>query len=323
MWQWRRFCAPIALFMMDWASIAGGSAALATAFLWACSGTAWGFAGRRIGALAVNILRISLASAILWGCYAIAHGAWLPQLSGRAWVLLGISGAIGVGIGDICYFRCVVIMGPRLASVVLALSPIFASAISYFPPLREHLGAQALVGICLTVAGVTWVVAEPGAGRAWQMPKDASFVQGLALGIAGSMASALGMVLTRMAFVTGAGELATDSSAAAVVRVWAGLVVTAVAVIASRRVVMVGRSLSDGRSMLIVLAGTLVGPVLGIWLSMVALKLIPAGIGVALIYTSPIMMVPLAWAFYHERPTGRAIAGTVLAVLGAALLMLR
>jgi drug/metabolite transporter (DMT)-like permease len=179
------------------------------------------------------------------------------------------------------------------------------------------------VGIGMTVAGVAWVVAAPPGRNSWQIPAGASFAEGLLMGLISSLTASVGMVLSHMAFMPAAGEAPVEAFPTALVRVFAGLAVTFLLVACTRRLPMVAKSFSDRPAMVIVLAGTAVGPVLGMWTSMVALKLNPAGVGVALISTSPIMMVPLAYIFYHERPTVRTIAGTALTVLGIAVLMLR
>ena len=75
--------------------------------------------------------------------------------------------------------------------------------------------------------------------------------------------------------------------------------------------------------MLIVLLGTLVGPVLGIWLSMIALEGAKAGVAVALINTSPLILIPIAYFAYGERPTLRTILGTLVAIGGVFLLLLK
>jgi len=83
------------------------------------------------------------------------------------------------------------------------------------------------------------------------------------------------------------------------------------------------RGFTDRRAMTIIVCGTIVGPVVGIWTSMIALAGVESGIASALISTSPIMMIPMAFLAYGERPTLRAFVGTAIAVGGITLLMCR
>jgi len=66
----------------------------------------------------------------------------------------------------------------------------------------------------------------------------------------------------------------------------------------------------------------LIGPFLGVWMSMVAVQNAPVGIASTLMALPPILLIPLsAWAF-GERITGRAVVGTAVALGGAALIFL-
>ena len=111
--------------------LAGEVAALATALFWSLSAIAWALAGRRVGSVAVTTIRAALAAV----CMALLHrawfGTWWPQsLGGTAVLYFAASGALGAGLGDLLLFRSFLIIGPRLAMLVLALSPIFSTLIA-------------------------------------------------------------------------------------------------------------------------------------------------------------------------------------------------
>lgn len=310
--------------MMTPLNIAGGLAGLATAFLWACSAMAWGLAGRRIGTLACNLLRITGAALILVVAHWIVYGKPLPlDLPPRALAMLLVSGTIGLGISDLLYFSSLIIVGPRIGMLILALSPIFASLIAWLPPLRERLDGQAIVGIILTVSSVAWVVTEKEGRASWKGPPGSSYTRGIVLGLLSALLASFGMVLSHIALTTSPGQMAVPSLSAALTRILAGMVLTILIAAFSGRVRTVLAALKDHKAMGIVLFGTVAGSTLGVWMSMLALQLNPAGVGVALISMSPIMMVPLAYLGYREKPSARAVVGTVLAMGGVAVLLLR
>ena len=58
-----------------------------------------------------------------------------------------------------------------------------------------------------------------------------------------------------------------------------------------------------------ILAGSVVGPCLGVWCSMVAVQLIPVGIASTIMATRPILMLPLSKIYYKENISMRAIVG--------------
>jgi drug/metabolite transporter (DMT)-like permease len=81
-------------------------------------------------------------------------------------------------------------------------------------------------------------------------------------------------------------------------------------------------ALGDRRAMLTVVGGTIAGPVIGIWLSMVALAGMQSGVAVALINLSPLVLVPIVYFAYGERPSWRTLLGTCIALAGVCLLVM-
>ena len=76
------------------------------------------------------------------------------------------------------------------------------------------------------------------------------------------------------------------------------------------------------RTFLLLLAGSFVGPFLGITLSLVAIAHAQVGIAATLLSTSPIMMLPMVRIIYKEALSWKAIVGTCVAVGGVAVLFL-
>jgi drug/metabolite transporter (DMT)-like permease len=68
--------------------------------------------------------------------------------------------------------------------------------------------------------------------------------------------------------------------------------------------------------------GAVVGPFLGVWMSLVAIKYIATGVASTLNSMTPVMILPLVILFYREKVTWRALGGAVVAVIGVAILFL-
>ena len=62
------------------------------------------------------------------------------------------------------------------------------------------------------------------------------------------------------------------------------------------------------------------GPVLGVSCYQAALKLLPTGVVLPIVATTPIVVIPFARVMEGERPSRRSFLGGLLAVLGAAAL---
>jgi drug/metabolite transporter (DMT)-like permease len=70
------------------------------------------------------------------------------------------------------------------------------------------------------------------------------------------------------------------------------------------------------------LGGSLVGPFLGVWLSIVSIQLAPIGIASTLMSLSPLFLIPAGLLIFHERVSPRAIFGTLVSLCGIVILFL-
>ncbi len=70
------------------------------------------------------------------------------------------------------------------------------------------------------------------------------------------------------------------------------------------------------------IGGAVTGPFLGVTLSLVALAKAPVGIASTLMALVPVFLLPVSRFFFKEPVGLRAVAGTLLAVGGVAVLLL-
>jgi drug/metabolite transporter (DMT)-like permease len=71
-----------------------------------------------------------------------------------------------------------------------------------------------------------------------------------------------------------------------------------------------------------VLGGTLLGPFVGVWLSLIAVQSARVAIASTLMAMTPVISLPVVHWFYHERVSRRAVAGTLIAMAGVAAMFL-
>ncbi len=298
-------------------------AALGTALLWSFSALAWSLAGRRVGSVPVAAIRIVLAAGLLCLVHWLLFGSpWPTGMDRRALVLLTVSGAVAACAADLCLFRGLVLIGPRQGMLIQSLAPIGATLVA-LGSLDERPSLQAAAGIAMTVGGVAWVLAEQKGRIAWRAAPS-EFRRGVLLCVAAVLLVSIGYVLSRMALLSGsAGTGRVHPLSAALVRVTAASAGTWLALPVLGRTRATISALSDRRAMRTILLATVIGPVLGMWLSMVALAGMKSGVAVALINTSPLMLIPIVYVAYGERPSPRTLLGTLLAVAGIFLLMSR
>ena len=110
----------------------GEIAGLGTAACWVFTSLAFAAAGRRVGAGAVNFIRIFMAVALLGAVHWIAFDRLVPEADAYAvWFLLA-SGVIGLSIGDQFLFTALVDIGSRLSTLLMTLAPPITAVLAWF-----------------------------------------------------------------------------------------------------------------------------------------------------------------------------------------------
>jgi len=69
--------------------------------------------------------------------------------------------------------------------------------------------------------------------------------------------------------------------------------------------------------------GAFVGPVLGVSASLLAIQYVEIGIASTLIALTPVIILPISYFGFKEKVGWQAIAGTLLAIAGVAILFLK
>jgi len=295
----------------------GELAALATAFLWTLSALAWTSAGREIGAIPVNFLRMIVACGMMIVYGGLVRGLWLPSdASAQTWTILGLSGFVGFFLADLCFFQALLSIGPRLTLLFQSLSPPFAAIISYVF-LGEPLALLGWLAMLITGLGVAWVVLERADNKP-AVPHTRRQVRwGMLAAVGGALGQAVGLVLSRKGMI---GHY--DAVAATFIRAMGSMVGFLTLITALRAWPAVVQATRHARAMTILTLGAFVGPFAGVALSMVAVSRCHPGVVATILSTMPVLILPFVVIVYRERVTMRAVAGAVICVAGVALLVL-
>lgn len=295
----------------------GELAALGTAVCWACGSNLFAAAGRRMGSVVLNRMRILTAMLLLGLALLVTRGSPWPGWATPLQIgLLSLSGLIGFVFGDTYYFRALVILGPGRAALFSSVSPLFTALIAW-PILHELPGPLALLGMAMILGGVTWVLSER---RNLDGPDHAegSVAVGIFAGFLSALGQASGYVLSKMALRTG-----IDPLSATVIRITAACVGIWTIAAIQGAAVRTFASLRDRKAAMFMFGGAFFGPFLGVTLSLLALVTVEAAVAASITAISPIFAMVIASRFHGERITWRSMTGAVIAVAGVIVLFLR
>lgn len=294
----------------------GELVALFTATLWAFSSLFFTRASRQVGSQAVNRARLLLATAFLSLAHLLLQGTLFPTAVGaQRWGWLTLSAIIGLVLGDGLLFYTYTLIGPRLAMLLMAAVPVISTLFAWVF-LGEMLQGIEILAIAITVTGIGWVVMErQPASDLPEQPRK--FATGILCGLGAAAGQALGLILSKQGMFGGFPALS-----ASLIRVTTAAAIIWILAIFQRQASSTLNALRESGSRTPILAGTILGPVLGMTSSLVAVQTSEVGIASTLMALSPVLLLPLTYWQFHERITPRAVLGTLSAMCGVAMLFL-
>jgi drug/metabolite transporter (DMT)-like permease len=296
-------------------NLIGEVAGLATSFFYAISAFIFSKAGRMVGSMVTNRLRLTFGLTYLVILNLILFHEPLPFSAGNSrWMWLGFSGVIGLALGDAFLFQAYISVGTRLGVLLLSLAPIFGSLIAWIF-FDETLTALQITGIVLALAGIGWVV------MSHQEPAETPHGhtrRGVIFGVLAGLGQAIGLVLAKQGMTGDFSPFQANAirMLAAAIFIWLWTVVegqTGATIETVRRQPKVLR---------LIALGAMFGPLFGVSSSLLAVKYAEVGVASTLIALPPVIVLPISYFVFKEKVGWQAIAGTLLAIGGVAVLFL-
>jgi len=295
----------------------GELAALGTSLCFSFGSVMFTLSGRMVGSAVVNRTRLLAALLLVSAWHFLTFGQWLPaDAAAQSWFWLGLSGFVGLALGDAFLFQAFVMIGPRLSTLMMALAPALAALLAWLF-LGETLGLLELLGMAVTLAGVLLVILDRSAPSA-DLQDRRRLLLGLLFGLGGAVGQAGGLVLSKLGLVDGFQALSGN-----LIRLLVATTIIWLVTLLQGQVVANARALrAQPRALLLLLGGAVLGPMLGVWLSLVAVQNTQVGIASTLSSLMPIFLIPISAVVFHERVGWQAIGGTLLAFVGMVILFL-
>ena len=293
----------------------GEFAALATAVCWSLTAVFFSYSGRLIGSDVVNRSRLIFAFLFLSITHLIIEGVLFPwHIEPFRLFWLGISAVLGLVLGDSFLFKAYVMIGPRLSMLLMATVPIY-SVIFGWVLFGETVSGMEFAGILLAVGGIGWVVTERRTGQTAVQKKD--YRKGILFGLAGALGQVANLITARFGIVGG-----FPSISATIIRIFIALVILWGLAAIQGQIRHTFRMWQNRKAFTTMIGGSLTGPFLGIWFSLIAIQNSRLGIAATLMALPPILLIPMEYVVYKRKVSRRGIFGTFIAISGVMVILL-
>ena len=311
-------------------SYLGELVALGTTLSWSIGIFPFTEAARRMGPNAVNHIRLVFAVVfltiicLLFLPISFTELFTSPHL--QHWLWFGVSGVIGLALGDYFGFTSFVILGPRIGSIFTTLAPA-AALISAFFLIGERINIIGIVGILITIAGVVWLSLNRGGKEPMKDHAIGNVGKGILFAILSAVCQGVGLVLANKGFETQINNTDLPFFQATWIRmIVAALIMYLITIVRGKFREMTQPVLENRNNGLIfTLAGTIFGPVMGVSLSMLAISLLHNKPSVAqtIFALVPVFVLPLSYLFYREKITAKSVFAALIAIAGVMVLIWR
>jgi drug/metabolite transporter (DMT)-like permease len=292
----------------------GELAALTTAICWVVTALAFESAGKKVGSLSVNLIRLLMAFVFISFFNLYNRGLFLPtDATSSAWIWLSVSGLIGFVIGDLFLFQAYVLIGSRISQLIMSTVPPM-TAITGFFLMGETITALDFLGMVITICGIAIVILTKGEDK--QSLKLSHSVKGLTYAFIGAVGQAFGLVFSKY------GMQSYDPFAATQIRIIIAIVGFIIVISVLKKWKEFLSAFKDRKSILHIGIGSVFGPFIGVSLSLLAAQHTATGIVATITSITPILIIPPAIILFKEKISTREIIGAVISLIGIILLFI-
>ncbi|MCW3085498.1 MAG: hypothetical protein JWP12_2864 [Bacteroidetes bacterium] len=288
-------------------------------------------AARRLGPNQVNHFRLVIAVFFLTILSLLFVPISFTQLFTSPlpehWLWFGLSGVVGLALGDYFSFTSFAIIGPRVSSVFNTLAPASALFAGYFM-IGERINYIGLIGIAITIFGVIWLTLSKSAkSEIKHLEQHGNKEKGILYGMLAAICQGVGVVLANKGFTYQENGANLPFFQATWLRMICATTVIFIITAIRGRIKEIALPVIQNKNKgnMYTLAGAIFGPVTGVSLSMLTISLMHNKPSVAQTIFSlmPIFALPLAYFFYKEKITLKAVIGALIAITGVIVLIWR
>ena len=281
-------------------------------------------ASKRLGALQLNVIRMLLSLVMLGGTLWWFTGSFLPlHADASTWFWLSLSGFVGYLLGDYCLFNSYILIGSRFGQLFMTLAPPTA-AITAWMVLDETLSLQALLGMIVTLTGISISILNKGSSHKLSLKLP---FKGVLFGIGAGIGQGVGLVLSKVGMNHYEASIPLECEsvmdmlpfASTFMRAVTGAIGFLLVMMLQKQLFTLKRTVGDGKGMGAAIGATITGPFIGVAFSLMAVQYTEAGVASTLMALTPILILWPSHFFLGQQITFKEIIGACISVFGASL----
>lgn len=281
-------------------------------------------ASKRLGALQLNVIRMLLSLVMLGGTLWWFTGSFLPlHADASTWFWLSLSGFVGYLLGDYCLFNSYILIGSRFGQLFMTLAPPTA-AITAWMVLDETLSLQALLGMIVTLTGISISILNKGSSHKLSLKLP---FKGVLFGIGAGIGQGVGLVLSKVGMNHYEASIPLECEsvmdmlpfASTFMRAVTGAIGFLLVMMLQKQLFTLKKTVGDGKGMGAAIGATITGPFIGVAFSLMAVQYTEAGIASTLMALTPILILWPSHLFFGQQITFKEVIGACISVFGASL----
>lgn len=283
-----------------------------TAIFWTITAVCFELAGKKIGSLSVNYIRLVLAFIFIGLFTTFYRGMFLPlDATLESWIWLSISGIIGFVIGDLFLFQAYLEIGSRISMLIMALVPPITALLGFIT-MKEMISISGFLGMFITIIGIFVVVlVKNPEGNNFKISKS---TKGITYAFIGALGQSFGLIFSKI----GMGNY--DPFAATQIRIIAGIIGFTFVFMFMKKWENLKQAIKNKETAKYLLIGSLFGPFLGVSFNLLSIQHTTTGIASTITSLVPILIIPLSILILKEKVWPKEIIGAVISVIGVTIL---
>tara|TARA_B100001146_G_scaffold198594_1_gene188143 strand:+ start:777 stop:1673 length:897 start_codon:yes stop_codon:yes gene_type:complete len=287
---------------------------LGSAIIWGFSVSLFKIIGNTISPYILNPVKNTIGTILfLITCLIVGNNYFIYPLSIYEYVLIGLSGVIGITIADVLFLRSLNILGTSRSSIINTTYSPMVILLAYFM-LGEQLRVIHFLGGGLIVGSIIYLSANP------EKKTVENLTQGLVLGIIAYILMALGIVIIK--------PILTRCSDSVYTQLWIilyrlipGTFLSYVTMSVMLSKAEIKTQLSDKKMWPLILLGSFLGTYVGLTMWIIGMAKTSASIASILNQTATIFIAFFGWLILKEKFSRKMMVCFLIALLGAFIII--